>query len=163
KRPPLSSHTQTAAPPVPPSNQALHYPAYRLFLAGRFLATIGMMMQSVAIGWQVFDLTHDAMALGLVGLAQFLPMAALTLPAGDVADRHDRKLVLVIAYLVIAASSAMLLMASLLHIQAAWPFYAALVVFGAARAFAGPASGSLLTRLVPAEALANATALSSSS
>jgi MFS family permease len=145
-----------------PSTKALHYPAYRLYLVGRFLGTIGVQMQSVAIGWQVYDLTHAPIALGFVGLAQFLPMLLLTLPAGDIADRHDRRLLLAGSYGVQTLSAAILLAASLLHLQALWPFYTAVAIFGAARAFSGTAGSSLVPRLVPPQALANASALSSS-
>jgi MFS family permease len=159
----LISKTGALSPPPPASTQALHYPGYRLYLAGRFLSTIATMMQSVAIGWQVYALTHDPMALGLVGLAQFMPMLLLTLPGGDVADRHDRRMLMIASSAVMAGSASVLLICGLLQVKALWPFYTAVVIFGAARAFAGPASASLVPRLVPAVALANASALSSSS
>jgi MFS family permease len=145
-----------------PSTRALHYPAYRVYLAGRFLGTTGVMMQSVAIGWQIYALTRSPMALGLVGLAQFLPMLLLTLPAGDIADRHDRRMLLAASYGGQAFTAAILLAVSLLHVAVAWPFYGAVVLFGAARAFSGPTAASLVPRLVPAQALANASAISSS-
>ena len=64
-------------------------PVYRdrdvhLFVGSRFLSTCSMQIQSVAIGWQVYDMVHTPLALGLVGLCQFAPMFLLTLPAGDV-------------------------------------------------------------------------------
>jgi len=145
-----------------PSTQALHYPAYRLYLAGRFLATTGVMMQSVAIGWQIYALTKSPMSLGLVGLAQFLPMLLLTLPAGDIADRHDRRLMLAASYGGQALTAAAFLAVNLLHVTEPWPFYATVMLFGAARAFSGPAGASLVPRLVPPQALANASAMSSS-
>jgi MFS family permease len=148
--------------PPPSSAKALQYPAYRLYLAGRFLATIGVQMQSVAIGWQIYDLTHAPIALGFIGLAQFLPMLLLTLPAGDIADRHDRRMLLAASFGVMMVTAAILLAGSLFHVAALWPFYLAVVIFGAARAFSGPAGASLVPRLVPAQALANASAISSS-
>jgi MFS family permease len=68
------------------------------FVSARFLATIGMMVQSVAIGWQVYAISDSTLALGFVGLAQFVPMFLLTLPAGDISDRFDQRKVLAGAY-----------------------------------------------------------------
>src|SRR6185437_16204828 len=81
---------------------------FRLFICGRFLSTASMQMQSVAVGWQVYDLTQDPIALGYVGLFMFLSVAAFTLPGGDVADRVDRRLVLSLAYIAQAACAALL-------------------------------------------------------
>ena len=64
---------------------------FRRFIAARFLLVTAMQVQSVAVGWQIYDLTRDPLALGLVGLCQFVPMFLLTLPAGDVADRIDQR------------------------------------------------------------------------
>jgi MFS family permease len=98
----------------------------------------------------------------MVGLAQFAPMFALTLYAGDVADRIDRRLVLVIASLVEAACALAFIVLTLSGITAVEPFYATLVLFGSARAFSGPASQSFLPQIVPAQDLPRAISISSS-
>jgi hypothetical protein len=67
-----------AAPPI-----LYHQRDFAFFTSGRFLSTVAMQMQSVAIGWQIYSITNSAFALGLVGLCQFAPMFLLTLPAGD--------------------------------------------------------------------------------
>jgi MFS family permease len=135
---------------------------FAFFTSGRFLSTVAMQMQSVAIGWQVYAITNSAFALGLVGLCQFAPMFLLTLPAGDIADRFDQRKVLAAAMTVQAVSSALFLILSFLHVSQVWPFYAVLVLFGAARGFSGPAGQSLIAFLVPEEKLARSIALSSS-
>lgn len=132
------------------------------FITGRFLSTVAMQMQSVAIGWQIYEITDSALALGLVGLCQFGPMFLLTLPAGDISDRFDQRKVLAAAMAVQAVSSALFLLLSLFRVTQAWPFYAVLVLFGAARGFSGPAGQSLVAFLVPEEKLARSIALSSS-
>jgi MFS family permease len=135
---------------------------FQVFAAARFLATIGMQVQSVAIGWQIYSITHSTFALGLVGLCQFAPMFLLTLPAGDIADRFDQRRIVGAAQATQGLCGALFLILSLTGTHAIWPFYAVLVLFGAARGFYGPAGQSLLPFLVPAEKLPRAIALSSS-
>ncbi|HAJ46662.1 MAG TPA: MFS transporter [Alphaproteobacteria bacterium] len=118
------------------------------------------MIMSVGVGWQVYELTGDALALGLVGLAQFLPMALLSWYAGDVADRFDRRAILGAAYLC-DALVALGLIALTLSGAEEWAFYAILVLFGVARAFGGPAGAALLPRIATPEVLPKAIAWSS--
>ncbi len=70
---------------------ALKHRNFTLYLVARFVATLAIQMQSVAVGWQVYAITNDPLDLGLIGLAQFLPFIVLVLPAGQIADRYDRK------------------------------------------------------------------------
>src|SRR5215813_4214163 len=77
---------------------AFTHPAFVRYWAARFLAFVAIMMQSVAIGWQIYDITGDPLALGLVGLAAFAPAIGLALVTGHVADRFDRRRILVVAY-----------------------------------------------------------------
>jgi MFS family permease len=135
---------------------------FGFFISSRFLSTVAMQVQSVAIGWQIYDIERTPLALGLVGLCQFAPMFLLTLPAGEIADRFDQRRVLAIAQVVQAICSGLFLLFSLLAPRNAIPFYAVLVLFGAARGFAGPSGQSLLAFLVPPERLAKSIALSSS-
>jgi len=121
-----------------------------------------MQVLSAAVAWQVYEITQSAFALGIVGLVQFAPMFALTLYAGDVADRFERRLVLVLANLVEATCAAALILLTLAGTTAVEPFYATLALFGCARAFSGPASQSFLPQIVPPEDLPRAIALSSS-
>ena len=131
---------------------------FALFFLARGLAALAGQIQTVAVGWQVYDMTGDVMALGYVGLALFLPVVVCTLPAGDAADRFDRRRVVVCSYVVQGAGAGMLaLLAALEHTDMAL-LYATLVAIGAARALAGPAQQSFLPLLVPRVALARAVA-----
>jgi len=135
---------------------------FAFFLSGRFLSTVAMQVQSVAIGWQIYGMERTPLALGLVGLCQFLPMFLLILPAGEISDRFDQRRVLAAAFVVQGGCSALFLALSMAHITIAIAFYAILVLFGAGRGFSAPAGQSLLAFLVPPERLPRSIALSSS-
>ena len=147
----------TEVTPPPRDRRDLH-----LFLVARFLATLAVQIQSVAVGWQVYDLSNDPLALGYVGLAIFLPMVVLTLPAGDIADRVDRRAILMASFVAQSVSAALLLALTFADMRDHGPIYAVLALFGAARAFAWPAQASFLPLLGPRADLAPAVALSSS-
>ncbi|WP_437508886.1 MFS transporter [Sorangium sp. So ce1099] len=129
---------------------------FRVYAAARLLATMAYQMQSVAVGFQVYALTRDPLALGYVGLAQFLPVAGLSLAAGHTADRFDRRGILVLCYL----TSSLAALALFLIARAPSPnlsaIYGVLVLLGTVRAFQGPAGSSLLPALVPAAHFQNA-------
>jgi len=119
-------------------------------------------MQSVAIGWYLYDRTGDAMVLAYAGLSVFVATAHFTLPGGDVADRVDRRWILGTAHLAQAAGSLLLLFFTAIKTEQTWPFYAVLALAGTARAFSGPAVQSFLPFLVPRERFPTAVAWSSS-
>ena len=135
-------------------------PGFLPFLAARVLAMFAVQIMAVVVAWQVYDLTRDPMSLAYVGLAQFLPMLFLLLPAGDLIDRYDRKWILGLSWAVEAVCAGVLLWLSLAHgpVEA---FYGVLVAYGCARAFTGPALSSLLPQIVPRERLAAAIAANS--
>jgi MFS family permease len=133
-----------------------------LFLCCRFFSTVAMQVQSVAVGWRIYEITHNPLSLGLVGLCQFVPMFALTLPAGAMVDHSDPRRVLSLSFLVEAVCGILLLGITFGETRQDWPYYAVLVVFGAARGCAGPGSQSLMPFLVKAENLPRALALNSS-
>ncbi|KQU05461.1 MFS transporter [Methylobacterium sp. Leaf469] len=122
---------------------------FRLYGAARFLTGLAFQMQAVAVGWFVYDLTHSALALGLVGLASFLPAMLSALVAGHVADTYDRRRVASLAYATLAAAELGLLVFAHYGTGAIWPIYALVVVIGTGRAFANPALQALLPTLVP--------------
>ena len=132
------------------------------FVTSRFIATLAIQVQSVAIGWQVYDMVRTPLALGLVGLCQFAPMVLLTLPAGDITDRFNQRRVYSLAATVQGLCSALFLALSILRPHTAWMYYLVLVLFGASRGFSGPAGSSLLPFLVPPERLSRSIAFSSS-
>lgn len=119
-----------------------------------------MQIQAVVVAWQVYDITRDPLSLAYVGLAQFVPMLFLLLPAGDLIDRYDRKLILALSWLLEAACAAALLWLSLQG-EAVSYYYGVLVLYGCARAFTGPALSSLLPQIVPRKRLAAAIAANS--
>ena len=133
-----------------------------LFVTSRFISTLAIQVQSVAIGWQIYDMERTPLALGLVGLCQFAPMFLLTLPAGDITDRFNQRRVYSLAAGLQAACSALFLALSIFTPHKAYLFYAVLVLFGAARGFAGPSGSSLLPFLVPPERLPRSMGLNSS-
>jgi MFS family permease len=140
---------------------ALRYRDYTVYAAARFCATLCWMMLDVAVGWQVYALTRNPLDLGLVGLAQFLPFVLLVLPAGHVADRADRRLVLLAAYFAAAGAVGVLVWFTLSGAHAVWPVFSAMALSGAARAFWMPTSQAMTPNLVPPEAFQNAVAMNS--
>src|SRR6201996_4040207 len=132
------------------------------FVSSRFIATLAIQVQSVAIGWQVYDIERTPLALGLVGLCEFVPMFLLTLPAGEIADRFDQRRVLALGQAMLGVCAGLFLLFSLLFPRNALPFYGVLILFGAARGFSAPSGQSMLAFLVPPERLAKSIALSSS-
>ncbi|MFL5242890.1 MAG: MFS transporter [Gemmataceae bacterium] len=140
---------------------ALRYPDYRRLLAGNVLASIGTEMQSVAIGWELYQRTNSAAALGLVGLIQFLPVILLSLPAGHAADYFSRKKLLVSAQGLMLLASLGLAMLSFSRGPIVW-IYCCLLLTGISQAFNSPARWALVPQLVPVNGLANAVAWSSS-
>ena len=130
----------------------------RRFLLARFVATIAVQMQTVAVGWQVYEVTRDPLDLGLVGLSQFLPFVALILPAGHFADSRDRRRLLALCF-ALEGLCALLLLAFAWHgLGSALPVFGVMLLFGTARAFAMPTGQALLPNLVPRERLGTADA-----
>ncbi len=153
----------------PPSAPAPHDPYavlrnrdFRLYLGGRTIAVIGQQMFATALGWEIYERTHSAFALGLVGLIQVLAMFACTLPAGHCADVYNRKRIVALMTFVIAAANV-----GLTAISAAtapvWLIYLCLVVTGTARSFLWAASASFMPQLVPRKAFSRAVTWSSTS
>jgi MFS family permease len=135
---------------------------FRLYLLARILGTVGVQMQSVAVGWQVYALTGSVFDLGLIGLAQFAPFLLLILIAGHVADRYSRRGIIVLCFFMQLLCSILLLAYTFTGLTIVWPVFAVLALFGSARAFMMPATQAMLINLVPPESFSNAVALSSS-
>jgi MFS family permease len=127
----------------------------------RICMTSANQMLMVAIGWEMYDLTGSAWDLGLVGLYQFLPALALTLPAGHIADRLNRRYIVASMSVVLAVVAGLLAMASAQHATSRFLLLAISVVLGMVRAFQMPAQQSIMPQLVPRAVLQEATAFSS--
>jgi MFS family permease len=145
----------TDAAARPDTFAALRFRDFRLLIAGRFIAQLGEMMVTVAIGWDLYQRTRDPLLLGLVGLVQVVPVILLALPGGYVADRYNRKWVTGVSQAVLVACSVGL---ALISSAAAplWMIFALLAVIGTARAFNNPAEGALTPQTVDRAHYANA-------
>jgi MFS family permease len=151
------------ASPIPRRDPyaSLRYRDFRLLLAGRFIATLGGQMLSFAVGWELWLRTHNAFALGLVGLVQVTPVILLSLPGGHVADQHNRKRIVLVAQGVLALCALGLGLLSFFQGPLVL-IYLFLLGIGIARAFNDPASSTLLPGAVPPELFASAATWSSS-
>ncbi|QDQ87420.1 MFS transporter [Alcaligenaceae bacterium SJ-26] len=136
-------------------------PGFAAFLVARLAAVFAMQIQAVVVAWQVYDITRDPMSLAYAGLAQFVPMLFLLAPAGDLIDRFNRKTILAASWVLSAICSGWLAWLSYSNAHPSGGIYAALVLFGCARAFMGPALQSLLPQIVPRERLAQSLATNS--
>jgi MFS family permease len=153
-------HSPPAAPDAETSSVYGHS-GFISFLIARVVAVVATQVQAVVVAWQVYDLTREPLALAYVGLAQFLPMLALLLPAGDLIDRFDRRRILALAWSVGGVCSALLWWLAGHGASGVAGIYAVLVLYGCARAFSGPAMQSLLPQIVPRGQLAQAIAANS--
>ena len=142
------------------ARQVFSHPDCRRYLAARFLLMVASMMISVAIGWQVWDLTGSTLYLGYAGLAEFIPNIFFALPAGQTADRHDRRHILLACIGLFTASAAALFAVTMSPHPSVILIFVISAVTGLARAYTAPANQSLLPLLVPAEMFPSAVALS---
>jgi MFS family permease len=162
------SHLDSAEPPVSASDSPDDPYAiwgnrdFRLYLIGRFVASIGQQMLTVAVGWELYERTRSALALGMVGLANVVPMFLFTLPAGHLADNFNRKKIIVAMTGVIGLASAGLAVASATVAPTYW-IYGCLFVAAGARTFLWPASSSFLPLLVSRRSFPRAVAWSTGS
>src|SRR5487761_2702899 len=144
------------------SRVAFTYPDFTLYQLARLCIVAGLEMQSVAVGWQIYEITKRPLDLGLVGLAQFAPGILLFLATGHAADTYNRRKLLMACYAGFGVCSALLLFYALSGLQTVLPMYAVVVLLGVVRSFNNPASRSLLPQIVPEEHLQNAIAWNSS-
>src|SRR5678810_295592 len=116
---------------------ALRHRDFRWFIVSLFTMVVGSQAQAVVVGWQVYDITHDPLSLGLIGLAEALPFIAVALFAGHVADRLDRRRIIIGSLVLTLACAASLLVLTLRHahhpLHSAGPFYAVIFVSGISR------------------------------
>lgn len=142
--------SSTAA--IPPSDDLGPYALLQnrnlvRYLFGRFIATAGHQMFTMALGWEIYERTHSAFALGLVGLTLILPMYVLTLPAGHLADNHSRKRIVTLTVAIVALVNVALCIISLKQVPV-WVTYVLLLVVSGSRTFMGAAMASFMPQLV---------------
>src|SRR4051812_45242770 len=158
----MSLASPAPAPDSPHDPYApLRIPNFRWFVISILTMAMGAQVQGLVVAWQMYDVTRDPLALGMVGLAEAAPFIGLALYAGHVADAHDRRRVALVALLVLFACAAVLAMLSFLVLGRGaprtwirWGIYAVIVVCGAARSFLLPARNALAVEVVPREVLA---------
>jgi len=129
---------------------------FRFYSAARLVGIVGAEAQAVGVAWQVYQISHSALALGYTGLALFLPGIFFVLPAGHVADRYDRRTIILICYSVQALATCGLLRLALDGTRNIWLIYAILFLIGTGRCFSGPAASALVPTLVPEGHFVNA-------
>ena len=136
--------------------EAFAFRDFRRYQLARVTAILGAEAQSVAVAWQVYSITHRALDLGYTGLALFLPGLLFLLPAGHVADRFDRRQVILVCYSLQVLCTTALLLLTRAGLHSVYPIYAVLFLVGTGRAFSGPASSALIPHLVPEQHFVNA-------
>ena len=146
---------QTVKPPAR-GMEAFASRDFRRFQLARVTAILGAEAQSVAVAWQVYSITHRALDLGFTGLALFLPALLFLLPAGHVADRFDRRQIILICYSVQVLCTGALVLLTHAQVHGVFAIYVVLFAIGTGRAFSGPASSALIPHLVPERHFVNA-------
>jgi MFS family permease len=164
----LRAFAQAVLRHLPSMSQVTHSPRavlglrdFRLFACATFMTAGLQQMQAVAVGWDLYERTGSVLALAWIGVAQFLPVALLFLPAGQIADRFDRRLVMVASQATFACGSIGLSIAALTLADPIWIF-AFLFITGIGQVLNRPSRDALLPMLVPTPLLPNALALNSS-
>jgi MFS family permease len=160
----------SVSPPIdaPSLRALLRQRDFMLLWSSRILGNLATSVESIALGWHVYavarltgTIAQGAFAVGMLGLAQFLPMFCLALLAGETADRLDRRLIMMACMVVEFVSAAAFAALAFWRVDALWPIYGLGMVFGAARAFYAPASAALGPTLVPRQLLPRAIAMNS--
>jgi MFS family permease len=169
-------HAPAAGPPVsgpaaspvtaPPAGAdrgrrlaALQHRDYRLYWSGSLVSQLGSQMSSVAVSWQVYQLTHDPLMLGLTGLFTVVPMVLFSLYGGVVADALDRRRMLIVTQLILLCTSLILAATTLTGVISVWTVFGVVAIQGGVAAFNNPARSALIPNLVPREHLTNAISL----
>ena len=140
---------------------ALQERDFRFLWSAIFSMRFAENMIAVAVGWQVFDISRDALDLGLIGLAEFVPLLLLALPAGHLADRLPRRLMAALALALMVGVSAGLLAVTVANADVVWPFFVLAALTGAASALGWPAYQALTPEVVPPDLVPGAVALRS--
>src|ERR1035437_8857704 len=139
---------------------SLRLPNFRLFIIGLFAFTMAIQIQGTVVGWQIYELTHDKLALGLIGLAEAVPFIGAALYAGHVADRHDRRRVVLAALALLFACAVALLVLPMLLPAAPGlvvrAIYGVIALSGLSRSFLNPARQALAAELIPRPLYGNA-------
>lgn len=145
---------------------ALRQKEFQFFLFSRFFLTIGVQIIAVVVGWQIYKITHDPLSLGLIGLAEAIPSLVVALYAGHIADKVNRKKILLWCNMILVLCAGLMVLfttpsVNIIELYGTSPLYAVIFIMGIARGFFGPAIFALLAQIVPREGYANAAAWNS--
>jgi MFS family permease len=153
----------------PTALDLLRIPEYRNFITARFFYVMALRMVTTIVGWRIYEITHNPLAIGLIGLSEFLPAFCLALYAGHVIDKSDkRKLLLRTTSLYLLCVAGLLALAfgpivrSLQNHWVQWLTYTVIFCTGVIRAFAGPALNAIIAQIVPKEKLPGAVTINTS-
>jgi MFS family permease len=138
-----------------------HYHDFVCLTLGRLFGMLGVSVLSVAIGWHVYELTNDPLAIGLVGLSQFIPSLLLVLFAGHFADRYSRSRIIVATNALMAIAAGTLMILTFLGTISVHAIYMVAVFLGVARIFGGPAAQAILPNVIPQSVFSRAVAVNS--
>lgn len=136
-------------------------PVFRNFLYGAFISEIGNQMQTVAVAWQIYEMTRNPLYLGLIGVANFVPILLFSLIGGLAADKLNRKKLLIVSQSALAIFAFALFSLTAFHLINPWIIYLLLILHSTASSFALPARQAVLPNLVPKHFLMNAVSLHS--
>src|SRR5207247_1875293 len=132
---------------------------YALFIGGQLISSAGTQMQIVAVSWQVYQLTHSPVALGVIGLLQAIPRMLLAMVGGVFADSFDRRKLLIIIDVILAAASAVLATCTILQVINLYIIYGVVLIAACVSAFEFPARQAMVPSLVPRHQMPNALSL----
>ena len=144
----------------------IRYRNFRLFLAYRFMMTVATLMQSVIVGWQLYNITKNVLSLGMIGLTEVIPQVSIALFAGHFVDIWDRKKIIFYTSFLLLIGSSLLTVYSIptLNLQQLWgvaPIFVTIFITGLVRGIVMPANTALIGQLVPRELLTAASTWSS--
>ena len=150
---------------------AMRYPEFRRYINSRFLLTIALQMQSVLLGWRIYELSNDPLALGVVGLAEAIPAISVALYAGHVVDKSDKQKTYFLICCLYALFVGLFGLATARHLETLtsnnnhiiWSLYGLIFLWGIVRGFSMPAGFSLMASLIPKSESASAASWSTTS
>ena len=136
---------------------------FRFFIWAKLLLTLALQMQAVIVSWMIYDRTKDTLALGMIGLTEAIPALILALPGGIIADRYNRRKILIAATMIMLAASVFLTLYTYgIGASQLWPAYLVIFIIGAARGFYNPSQSPFWSQLVNKESYVNASVWNSS-
>ena len=136
---------------------------FRFFIWAKFLLTVALQMQAVIVSWLIYDITKDELALGMIGLTEAIPALGLALPGGIIADRYNRRKILLLSTGIMLMASVFLTLYAYGNITSAiWPAYVVIFIIGAARGFFNPSQGPFWSQLIDKQHYVNASVWNSS-